>query len=528
MESAKNWFKRKSGGSAMDEEREEVVSKQTKERVEAAKKYIENHYLQRARILQERQQRRSILEKRLGEKHMSREEKHRIVKQLEKKESEYMRLQRLKTGVEDFEIFAQIGKGAFGEVRLCREKTSSQIFAMKKLNKSDMIRRGQVEHVRSERNLLAEIESEFVVKLHCSFQDEEFLYLIMEYLPGGDMMALLSSKRTLTEEEARFYIAETVLAIESIHKHNYIHRDIKPDNMLLGKDGHIKLTDFGLCKSLDLAYLQDLNDTSKDLNSKSTIDLWTLKLKRSSKEQLKQWQKKRRSLAFSTVGTPDYIAPEVLGKKGYGVECDWWSLGIIMYEMLVGYAPFHAEAPMSTCRRVVNWKSNLKFPQEWKLSEEAKDLICKLLCSADQRLGKGGAHEIKSHPWFNGVQWEKLYETKSVLVPEIKDDLDIHSYDYFEESYDQNGTKCKSGKWREMLSPNAANFMGYTFKNFDIVNDHQIPELAELKRNHKNSTPPVKSLSQNPDEQWKFKKGSSVKRVPIQCDMMKCRRASCA
>ncbi|KAJ4770533.1 Kinase family protein [Rhynchospora pubera] len=224
MESAKNWFRRKSGGSAMDETREEVVSKQTKERVEAAKKYIENHYLQHARILQERRQRRSILEKRLGEKHMSREEKHRIVKQLEKKESEYMRLQRLKTGVEDFEILAQIGKGAFGEVRLCREKTSSQIFAMKKLNKSDMIRRGQVEHVRSERNLLAEIESEFVVKLHCSFQDEEFLYLIMEHLPGGDMMALLSSKGTLTAEEARFYIAETVLAIESIHKHNYIHR----------------------------------------------------------------------------------------------------------------------------------------------------------------------------------------------------------------------------------------------------------------------------------------------------------------
>ncbi|KAJ4788431.1 hypothetical protein LUZ62_039677 [Rhynchospora pubera] len=188
-----------------------------------------------------------------------------------------MRLQRLKTGVEDFEIFAQIGKGAFAEVRLCREKTSSQIFTMKKLNKSDMIRRGQVGHVRSERNLLAEIESEFVVKLHCSFQDEEFLYLIMEYLPGGDMMALLSSKGTLTEEEARFYIARTVLAIESIHKHNYIDRDIKTDNMLLGKDGHIKLTDFGLCKSLDLAYLQDLNDTSKDLNSKSTIDLWILK-----------------------------------------------------------------------------------------------------------------------------------------------------------------------------------------------------------------------------------------------------------
>ncbi|XP_078178528.1 uncharacterized protein LOC144572731 isoform X1 [Carex rostrata] len=525
MELAKNWFRRKNGSTAMAEEKEEVVSKQTKERVEAAKKYIENHYLQRGRILQERQLRRSILERRLGEKHMSREEKHRIVKQLEKKESEYMRLQRLKIGVKDFEVLMQIGKGAFGEVRLCRERTSNHIFAMKKLNKSDMIRRGQVEHVRSERNLLAEIESEFVVKLHYSFQDEEFLYLIMEYMAGGDMMTLLCSKGILTEEEARFYIAETVLAIESIHKHNYIHRDIKPDNMLLGKDGHVKLTDFGLCKSLDLEYLSDINDTSNDLNSKSTIDSWIFKLRRSSKEQLQQWQQNRRSMAFSTVGTPDYIAPEVLQKKGYGMECDWWSLGTIMYEMLVGYPPFHSDAPMSTCRRVINWKSNLKFPQERRLSEEAKDLISKLLCGADQRLGKGGVHEIKSHPWFNGVQWEILYQMESVLTPEIKDDLDTYNFDDLQESCIQNGTKCKSGNWRTMLSPNITNFMGYTFKNFDIVNDHQIPELAELQRMNGKSPTPISAAS---NEQRKFKNMNTVRRTPIQCDMTKCRRASCA
>ncbi|KAJ6988680.1 kinase AGC-NDR family [Populus alba x Populus x berolinensis] len=128
---------------------------------------------------------------------------------------------------------------------------------MKKLKKSEMLRRGQVEHVKAERNLLAEVDSNCIVKLYCSFQDEEYLYLIMEYLPGGDMMTLLMRKDTLTEDEARFYVGETVLAIESIHKHNYIHRDIKPDNLLLDRNGHMKLSDFGLCKPLDCSTLQE-------------------------------------------------------------------------------------------------------------------------------------------------------------------------------------------------------------------------------------------------------------------------------
>lgn len=135
-----------------------------------------------------------------------------------------MRLQRHKLSVEDFDLLTMIGKGAFGEVRVCREKATGNVYAMKKLKKSEMLRRGQVEHVRAERNLLAEVDHHCIVTLYCSFQDSEFLYLIMEYLPGGDMMTLLMRKDTLTEDEARFYVGETVLAIEAIHKHNYIHR----------------------------------------------------------------------------------------------------------------------------------------------------------------------------------------------------------------------------------------------------------------------------------------------------------------
>ncbi|KAL3329090.1 hypothetical protein AABB24_036276 [Solanum stoloniferum] len=407
-----------------------------------------------------------------------------------------MRIQRHKMGADDFEPLTMIGKGAFGEVRICREKATSHVYAMKKLKKSEMLRRGQVEHVKAERNLLAEVESNCIVKLYCSFQDEEYLYLIMEYLPGGDMMTLLMRKDTLTEDEARFYVGETVLAIESIHKHNYIHRDIKPDNLLLDKHGHMKLSDFGLCKPLDCSNLQEKDFTAANKLSGALLsDGRPAPPRRTQQEQLLHWQKNRRMLAYSTVGTPDYIAPEVLLKKGYGCECDWWSLGAIMYEMLVGYPPFYSDEPMSTCRKIVNWRTHLKFPEEAKLSPEAKDLICKLLCNVEQRLGTRGADEIKAHPWFKGVEWDKLYQMKAAFIPEVNGELDTQNFEKFEEGDNQIPTAAKSGPWRKMLSSKDVNFMGYTYKNFEIVNDNDVSQMAELKKkSNKAKRPTVKSL----------------------------------
>ncbi|KAK9061785.1 hypothetical protein SSX86_018968 [Deinandra increscens subsp. villosa] len=162
-----------------------------------------------------------------------------------------------------------------------------------------MLRRGQVEHVRAERNLLAEVDNNCIVKLYCSFQDNEYLYLIMEYQPGGDMMTLLMRKDTLTDEEAKFYVAETVLAIESIHKHNYVHRDIKPDNLLLDRYGHLRLSDFGLCKPLDCSTLEEKDFTNVDNASNSTGEGNSSAPKRTQQEQLQHWQKNRRTLVSS-------------------------------------------------------------------------------------------------------------------------------------------------------------------------------------------------------------------------------------
>ncbi|KAI7754372.1 hypothetical protein M8C21_025604 [Ambrosia artemisiifolia] len=475
---------------------DEAPSNATKQKVEAAKQYIEKHYKEQMKNLNERRERRNVLEKKLADSEVSEEEQNNLLKHLEKKETEYMRLQRHKMGADDFEPLTMIGKGAFGEVRICREKTTRNVYAMKKLKKSEMLRRGQVEHVKAERNLLAEVDSNCIVKLYCSFQDEEYLYLIMEYLPGGDMMTLLMRKDTLTEDEARFYVGETVLAIESIHKHNYIHRDIKPDNLLLDKFGHMKLSDFGLCKPLDCTNLQEKDFTAtNNLSGALQSDGRPAVPRRTQQEQLLHWQRNRRMLAYSTVGTPDYIAPEVLLKKGYGMECDWWSLGAIMYEMLVGYPPFYSDEPMSTCRKIVNWRTHLKFPEEAKLSPEAKDLICKLLCNVEKRLGTKGAHEIKAHPWFKGIEWEKLYQMEAAFIPEVNGELDTQNFEKFEEGENQIPSSTKSGPWRKMLSSKDVNFMGYTYKNFEIVNEHEVPGIAELKKkNTKPKRPTVKSL----------------------------------
>lgn len=458
---------------------EGLGSSLTMEKVAAAKQYIENHYRTQKKDFRERNERRWVLERKLAGSNVPKEVRINLIKDLERKETEYMRLKRNKICVDDFELLTIIGRGAFGEVQLCREKKSGNIYAMKKLKKSEMLKRGQVEHVRAERNLLAEVASQFIVKLYYSFQDAEYLYLIMEYLPGGDMMTLLIREDTLSEDVARFYIAQSVLAIESIHEHNYAHRDIKPDNLLLDKNGHMKLSDFGLCKPLDCTTLSAIHENKmmedEKLAEPMDIDQCSTGTNcgsswRSPHEQLQHWQMNRRTLAFSTVGTPDYIAPEVLLKKGYGMECDWWSLGAIMYEMLVGYPPFYSDDPITTCRKIVNWRNQLKFPEDARLSPAAKDLICRLLCDAEHRLGSGGAEQIKAHPWFSCIEWDRLYEMEAAFKPEVNGELDTQNFMKFDELNPPAPSRTGSGPSRKLLlTPKDLSFVGYTYKNFDAV-----------------------------------------------------------
>ena len=384
------------------------ISASTRERAEAAKAYIQGKYFKLKRQDSEKRECWDELNNKMSIMNLSEPEKQIIKQEILHKDAEQMRLRRQRMTVYDFESIAIIGKGAFGEVRVVRNKQTGEIQAMKKMIKSEMICKNQIMHVRAERNILSIADNFWIVDLKYSFQDENSLYLIMEYLPGGDLMSILMKRDILPEVEAKFYIAETIMAVESVHKLNYIHRDIKPDNVLIDKTGHVKLSDFGLCKH---THLIGEGQGIKKINEDELRRLST----RNSMEF-----KRTRILAFSTVGTPDYIAPEVFGKQGYNETVDWWSVGVILYEMIIGYPPFFADEPSLTCKKIMHWKKTLHIPKEAGISKEASDLIKKLICDPDERLGSRGVEEIKNHAFFRGIDWDRLRESKSPWIPKVK------------------------------------------------------------------------------------------------------------
>lgn len=453
---------------------EQHFSEEVLDRCKTAKLYIEHLYKSQSQSFKERLDRRHKLEHFLDEQHgdLSAEERRAYIEDHLERESQFTRLQRQRLSMADFEPLRLIGKGAFGEVRVCRDIHTGMLVAVKKLKKAEMVRRGQVDHVKAERNVLAEVSHYAIVKLMYSFQDEEHLYLVMEYLPGGDLMTLLIRLEILTEDMSRFYLAQTVLALEAIHKAGYIHRDIKPDNLLLDAAGRMKLSDFGLCKPVDVKLLPEFvcaveNGTAEDeaklLRNVTTSD---------QEKQLMHWRENRRKLAFSTVGTPDYIAPEVLMKKGYGMECDWWSLGAIAFEMMVGFPPFYSDDPMTTCKKIVNWKTYLRFTPEAEatLSPAAKSFIRGLLCDVPTRLGTNGVNEIKNHPFFRGVQWDTLYESTAPYRPAIEHELDTQNFEQYEDDLLDDFGRYPSSLGSRSSRPIAdPHFVGYTYKNFEAA-----------------------------------------------------------
>lgn len=403
----------------------------TLDKATKAKVTLENYYTNLIAQHVERKQRLAKLEESLKDENLTEEQKQEKRMQHAQKETEFLRLKRSRLGVEDFEPLKVIGRGAFGEVRLVQKKDTGHVYAMKILRKADMLEKEQVAHVRAERDILVEADHQWVVKMYYSFQDPINLYLIMEFLPGGDMMTLLMKKDTLSEECTQFYIAETALAIDSIHKLGFIHRDIKPDNLLLDAKGHLKLSDFGLCTGLKKSHRTDFY---RDLSQAKPSDFIISSSPMDSKRRAESWKRNRRALAYSTVGTPDYIAPEVFLQTGYGPSCDWWSLGVIMYEMLIGYPPFCSENPQDTYRKVMNWRDTLIFPAEVPISEDAKDAITRFCCEADRRLGlQRGLEELKNIPFFRGVDWEHIRERPAAIPVEVRSIDDTSNFDDFPE-----------------------------------------------------------------------------------------------
>ncbi|KAK8503970.1 hypothetical protein V6N13_021745 [Hibiscus sabdariffa] len=331
-----------------------------------------------------------------------------------------------RTSIDDFEIIKPISRGAFGRVFLAKKRTTGDLFAIKVLKKADMIRKNAVESILAERDILISVRNPFVVRFFYSFTCRENLYLVMEYLNGGDLYSLLRNLGCLDEEVARVYIAELVLALEYLHSLHVVHRDLKPDNLLIAHDGHIKLTDFGLSKVGLINSTDDLSGPA--VSGTSLLDDEQPQLCASEHQQ--ERPKKR-----SAVGTPDYLAPEILLGTGHGATADWWSVGVILFEMIVGIPPFNAEHPQIIFDNILNRKIPWpRAPEEMSL--EAKDLIDGLLTEdPHQRLGARGASEVKQHIFFKDINWDTLARQKAAFVPSSESALDTS---YFTSRYSWN------------------------------------------------------------------------------------------
>ncbi|XP_022915155.2 microtubule-associated serine/threonine-protein kinase 3 isoform X1 [Onthophagus taurus] len=306
---------------------------------------------------------------------------------------------------QNFEVIKLISNGAYGAVYLVKHKQTRQRFAMKKINKNNLMLRNQVEQVFAERDILSFADNPFVVSMYCSFETKKHLCLVMEYVEGGDCASLLRNTGPLPPDMARFYFAETVLAVEYLHSYGIVHRDLKPDNLLITALGHIKLTDFGLSKMGLMSLATNLYEGYIDCETKQFSD--------------KQ-----------VFGTPEYIAPEVILRQGYGKPVDWWSMGIILYEFLIGCVPFFGETPEELFAHTVN--DDIEWPDndDWSVQEEAKDLITVLLQHLPRdRLGTGGAQEVKEHCYFSGLDWNSLLRQKAEFVPQLDNDEDTSYFD---------------------------------------------------------------------------------------------------
>ncbi|KAM9036897.1 myotonin-protein kinase isoform 2-T2 [Sarcophilus harrisii] len=380
------------------------------------------------------------------------------------------RLKELQLRRDDFEILKVIGRGAFSEVAVVKLRRTGQVFAMKIMNKWDILKRGEVSCFREERDVLVNGDPRWVTQLHFAFQDENYLYLVMEYYVGGDLLTLLSKfGERIPEEMARFYLAEMVLAIDSVHRLGYVHRDIKPDNILLDRCGHIRLADFGSCLKL-----------REDGTVCSSV----------------------------AVGTPDYLSPEILQSVGdgtgacsYGPECDWWALGVFAYEMFFGQTPFYAESTAETYGKIVHYKEHLSLPMsDGGVPKEARDLIQQLLCPREVRLGRAGAGDFRDHPFFQGLDWEGIRDSSPPFVPDFSGATDTCNFDLVDDGLTAMETLSDL-----MESPPLGvhlPFVGYSFSYAALSESeaHEVshPAPMELEPEPTAPAPPQQETAEEP------------------------------
>lgn len=297
-----------------------------------------------------------------------------------------------KVNLNDFTVKKTVGTGSFGRVKLVYHPGESKYYALKILKKTEVIKLKQVDHILSEISILNQIDFPFCVNMFGITQDERFLYIVLEYVPGGELFTYLRTVQFLNSDGARFYGGQVTLMFEYLHSKNIVYRDLKPENLLIDGQGFLKLTDFGFAKVVE-------------------------------------------NRTYTLCGTPEYLAPEILMQKGHGKPVDWWCLGILIYEMLVGIDPFSDEDPMSVYQNILRGK--IKFPSNF--DADAKSLVKHLLVAdLAKRYGnlKGGVGDIKDHRWFKPLDWSALLRRaiKPIFVPKVASEGDTSNYSEYPDS----------------------------------------------------------------------------------------------
>ncbi|WBW75551.1 Greatwall kinase Ppk18 [Schizosaccharomyces osmophilus] len=506
--------------------------------------------------------------------------------------------------IRDYEIIKPISRGTFGTVYLSKKKSVGELYAIKVLRKADMIMKNQVANVKAEKAILmAQEESPFIAKLYYAFQSKDYLYLVMEYMNGGDCASLLKSLYAIPESWVKIYLAEVVLGLEHLHKLGIIHRDIKPENILMSYNGHLKLADFGLSQmglstrqfrlqkaksSLSPPSYQSLTyytDSNEPLTSSPSIlpanvgfnslirdsprkkrnesFLFSYKsenegFESSSSESTNkngesgsEFESQKRSRAFSNqsvpffkmsdaprkfVGTPDYLAPETIQGSNQDDMVDWWALGCVSFEFLFGYPPFHSNTPEEVFDNIVANRVNWPDLDMYPCSAEALDLMKSfLILNPEDRIGAKGIHEIKQHPFFEGINWNDILSHDAPFVPSLETPLDtiyfddrgavnsdgnVTPYDAVEEDSMNSGESSRrmqtslnrqshfrerslSGRRYRRLSENMNEFDefgSFSYKNLSVLdraNKNAIDKIRSDLKSKLHITPPAPSSAQN-------------------------------
>ncbi|KHJ35145.1 putative agc ndr protein kinase [Erysiphe necator] len=388
-----------------------------------------------------------------------------------------LRKRRVRLRQGDFQILTQVGQGGYGQVFLAQKKDTREVCALKVMSKKLLFKLDEVRHVLTERDILTSAKSEWLVRLLYSFQDEKSIYLAMEYVPGGDFRTLLNNTGVLANRHARFYIAEMFCSVDALHQLGYIHRDLKPENFLIDSTGHVKLTDFGLAagflapgkiESMRVK-LEKVGEKyvpfSKPMNQRTIAE---------RREGYRSMRDKDVNYAKSIVGSPDYMAPEVLKGEDYDYSVDYWSLGCMHYEALTGFPPFAGSNVDETWKNLKHWREALTRPvwedPNYFISNRTWHFITCCITSRAKRFSS--INEVYEHQYFNEVDWKTLRTKRAPFVPELDSETDAGYFDDFSNEADM--AKYKEVHDKQAALENMADredqmskslFVGFTFRH---------------------------------------------------------------